>query len=77
MNPSPANRLRRNELVRQIDECNDFLKGKEIRFMFDRAERAWLVKVQRRKAMLIDELKMHVRYFANVPSDILERIYPF
>ncbi|BAF45531.1 GfV-B64-ORF1 [Ichnoviriform fumiferanae] len=75
--PSVSKRIKMYKLVDNIDKCNDLLKGKEIRYMLNRAERAQMVKIQICKAALINKLKMLVRDIDNIPSDILERIYPF
>nr|AGQ20127.1 AsIV-cont00013-ORF2 [Apophua simplicipes ichnovirus] len=68
--------IRAYSLARKIDECNDLLGGKSVRAFLHPDEKARMVQIQNEKAMLVEELKLHVRHFPHVPQVILEKIFP-
>nr|AGQ20147.1 AsIV-cont00034-ORF2 [Apophua simplicipes ichnovirus] len=65
------------KLIVKIDWCNERLFGFKIRDTLCESKKAELVRLQRKKAMLIAELKTVVRHYADVSPIILQRIFPF
>ncbi|BAF45541.1 GfV-C6-ORF2 [Ichnoviriform fumiferanae] len=74
--PSVSEAIEMCRLIRDIDECNDLLKGQEIRSLLKPEDKAELVRIQINKAKLMNKLKMLVRDFDDIPPEILKGIYP-
>lgn len=62
------------EFIAEIDKCDDFLKCYKIRVGLDKYTMQDLVRVQMKKAKLIEELKMLAQNIAIIPESV-RKIY--
>nr|AGQ20160.1 AsIV-cont00046-ORF1 [Apophua simplicipes ichnovirus] len=64
------------EMAAEIETCSGYLQKYRVRQMIGTSERAKLVKIQRHKSMIIEELKIFASQFARVPKSVMRIYFP-